>query len=130
MTTLHGESQPINNGGRTSNGKAEQGEALAVVGLACRLPQEAKNIEGLWQCLLEGRSLASRIPKRAFDPDGFYHPNPDRGGTLITDVGHFLADGTKPFDAPFFSLSKSEITSMDPQQRILLENTYQALENG
>jgi acyl transferase domain-containing protein len=34
------------------------------------------------------------------------------------------------FDAPFFSVTKSEALTLDPQQRLLMENVYQALENG
>ena len=105
-------------------------EPLVVIGLACRFPQDAKNVESLWECLLQGRSMATRIPKEKYNSDGFYHPDPERGGSIYAEVGHYLADSTAPFDAPFFNLSKNEVMSMDPQQRIVLENTYQALENG
>ena len=44
--------------------------------------------------------------------------------------GHFLRKNGAQFDAPFFALSKSEVMSMDPQQRIVMENVYEALENG
>lgn len=44
--------------------------------------------------------------------------------------GHFLRDDIESFDAPFFSMSPMEAASLDPQQRSLLEITYQALENG
>jgi acyl transferase domain-containing protein len=105
-------------------------EPLAVIGLACRFPQNATNVESLWQCLLAGRSMATRTPKEKINTEGYYHPDPERGGSIYSDVGHFLADSTAPFDAPFFNLSKNDILSMDPQQRLILENTYQALENG
>lgn len=43
---------------------------------------------------------------------------------------HFLKDSGYTFDAPFFSISKTEAMTMDPQQRLLMENVYEALENG
>jgi acyl transferase domain-containing protein len=105
-------------------------EPLAVIGLACRFPQDATNIETLWQCLLAGRSMATRIPEEKINTNGFYHPDPEHGGSIYMDVGHFLVDSTAPFDPPFFNLSKNDIVAMDPQQRLVLENTYHALENG
>jgi acyl transferase domain-containing protein len=44
--------------------------------------------------------------------------------------GHFLKEDIAAWDAPFFSITPNEANSMDPQQRILLENAYRALENG
>lgn len=44
--------------------------------------------------------------------------------------GHFLAEDPAYFDAMFFSATKTEVMSMDPQQRVILENVYHALENG
>lgn len=44
--------------------------------------------------------------------------------------GHFLQDDIAAFDAPFFSISPAEAAAMDPQQRMLLETSYRALENG
>lgn len=53
-------------------------------------------------------------------------------GTVQTNVrrGHFLKEDIAAFDAPFFSIKPVEAESMDPQQRILLETSYRALENG
>ena len=43
---------------------------------------------------------------------------------------HFVQDDVAAFDAPFFSITPAEAACMDPQQRWLLETSYQALENG
>lgn len=53
-------------------------------------------------------------------------------GRTKTNVrrGHFLTGDVAAFDAPFFSIQPIEAQSMDPQQRILLETSYSALENG
>ena len=44
--------------------------------------------------------------------------------------GNFLTGDLAAFDAPFFSISQTEAACIDPQQRILLETSYRALENG
>ena len=44
--------------------------------------------------------------------------------------GHFIREDLAGFDAGFFSITPSEASSMDPQQRWLLESAYEALENG
>ena len=44
--------------------------------------------------------------------------------------GHFLEEDVGRFDAPFFSITPSEAKVMDPQQRMMLEVTYEAVENG
>lgn len=44
--------------------------------------------------------------------------------------GNFIQENIAAFDAPFFSISAAEAAGMDPQQRVLLETTYRALENG
>ena len=44
--------------------------------------------------------------------------------------GHFLEEDVGRFDAPFFSITPSEAKAMDPQQRMMLEVTYEAVENG
>lgn len=59
---------------------------------------------------------------------GNHHANP----TLQSHVkgGHFLAENPLAFDAGFFNVNKTEVLSLDPQQRIVMENVYHALENG
>jgi len=44
--------------------------------------------------------------------------------------GYFMKENVAAFDAPFFTLPAAEAACMDPQQRMLLEATYHAFENG
>jgi len=70
------------------------------------------------------------MPANRFNPDDYYHPNPDRPGSITTRDGHFVKEDVGLFDAPFFGITASEADSMDPQHRWLLEVTYEAFENG
>ena len=105
-------------------------DPLAIIGLACRFPQDASNLDNLWELLLSGRSATTKIPQSRMNGDGHYHPDPERGGAIYTRHGHFLAEDTTAFDAPFFKMSKEDARAIDPQQRLVLENVYHALENG
>lgn len=57
------------------------------------------------------------------------HGSTDRH-QLHSRGGHFFDGNFGEFDAPFFSMNFKEAASMDPQQQILLETSYRALENG
>ncbi|KAI1140606.1 hypothetical protein F5Y05DRAFT_410453 [Hypoxylon sp. FL0543] len=105
-------------------------EPIAVVGFSMRFPEEATSSEGFWKMLLEGRSVMKEVPLDRFNINGFYHPNASHPDTVNCRGGHFLKGDIAAFDAPFFSMNPSEVESMDPQQRCLLETSYHALENA
>ncbi|KAE8858793.1 hypothetical protein PTNB73_08273 [Pyrenophora teres f. teres] len=105
-------------------------EPIAIVGMSANLPQSATSPEAFWKLLEEGRSAMTEVPSDRFNIDAFYHPNGDRLNTLNVRGGHFLQSDLAEFDAPFFSIPKTEAESLDPQQRGLLESTYHALENA
>ncbi|CAH0023222.1 unnamed protein product [Clonostachys rhizophaga] len=105
-------------------------EPIAIIGLATRFPQDASTTENFWDFLIKGRSAWSDFPEDRINSKGHYHPNPDHGGTFAVKGGHFLAKDPAYFDAPFFSTTKTEVLTMDVQQRVLLENVYHALENA
>ncbi|KAI2485149.1 Fatty acid synthase S-acetyltransferase [Pyrenophora tritici-repentis] len=105
-------------------------EPIAIVGMSAKLPQSATSPEAFWKLLEEGRSAMTEVPSDRFNIDAFYHPNGDRLNTLNVRGGHFLQSDLAEFDAPFFSIPKTEAESLDPQQRGLLESTYHALENA
>ncbi|KAL8847281.1 MAG: hypothetical protein Q9221_007680 [Calogaya cf. arnoldii] len=105
-------------------------EPVAVVGLSFGFPGEATSSEAFWELLMEGRGTATEFPQSRMNISGMYHPDQNRKGQLPVRKAHFLQQDISAFDAPFFSISSTDATLMDPQQRMLLEHTYKALENG
>ncbi|KAK4034496.1 polyketide synthase [Parachaetomium inaequale] len=103
---------------------------IAIIGMSCRFAGDVDNPEKLWNLLAEGRSAWSEIPKDRFNIDGFHHPNFEKlNGTNVVG-GHFLSEDVGLFDANFFSLSAETAAALDPQFRLQLESTYEALESA
>jgi len=102
---------------RTDRGRAAgSDEAIAVVGLGCRLPG-AEGPEGFWELLAAGTDAVTTQPTGRGTTTGA----PMRGGFLSDVAG---------FDAEFFGIAPREATAMDPQQRLLLEVAWEALEHA
>jgi len=116
------------NGGHLHRGD-DMSEAVAIIGLATKFPSDAADTASFWKFLLSGRSAHTAWPEHRIGA-GHYHPDSDRGGSHAVAGGNFLKDDPADFDAPFFSITKGEASSMDPQQRLVLENVYLALENS
>ena len=70
-----------------------------------------------------------QIPPERFDASRYYDQDQSSGRMLNTTFGNFLGDADV-FDNSFFHISPREARSMDPQQRILLQTAYEALENA
>lgn len=104
-------------------------EPIAVVGIGCRFPGGAEDPDSFWQLLLEGRDAITEVPRSRWDIDALYDPDPDVPGKMSTRWGGFL-EGVEDFDPEFFGISPREATGMDPQQRILLEVVWEALEDA
>ncbi|TAQ90647.1 hypothetical protein B7494_g1069 [Chlorociboria aeruginascens] len=103
---------------------------IAIVGIGCRMPGDATSPDKLWDFIAQGRNAYSEVPRDRFNINAFYHPSPERHGTVNARGGYYLKDPIDIFDAPFFSITPNEAKSMDPQQRLLLEVTYESLENA
>ena len=103
---------------------------IAVIGMGCRFPGDAKSPAEFYEMLLEKRSGWRKVPEDHFIVNSFWHPSYDRHGTIVCKGGQFMKDDIGLFDAPFFSMTQGEANAMDPQQRMLLEITYEALENA
>ncbi|MDC8985476.1 type I polyketide synthase, partial [Mycobacterium marinum] len=103
---------------------------VAVVGMACRLPGGIESAAGLWDVVSNGIDVMSGFPlDRGWDVAGLFDPDPDAEGKTYTRYGGFVAD-VAGFDAEFFGISAREAITMDPQQRVLLEVCWQALEHA
>jgi acyl transferase domain-containing protein/aryl carrier-like protein len=108
---------------------AGQTEPIAIIGLGCRFPGGANDLESFWQLLHDGVDAVREVPGDRWDVEAFYDPDPDTPGKTYARRGGFL-DQVDRFDARFFGISPREAVSMDPQQRLLLEVNWEALENA
>ncbi len=103
-------------------------EPIAIIGLGCRFPG-ASNPEAFWQLLQGGGDAISEVPAERWDINQFYDPEPGKPGKISTRWGGFL-DQVDRFDPAFFGISPREAERMDPQQRLVLEVAWEAIENA
>ncbi|HXM55451.1 MAG TPA: type I polyketide synthase, partial [Candidatus Dormibacteraeota bacterium] len=107
---------------RLAGEAAERGlghRPLAIVGMAARVPG-ARDLAGFWDLLEAGRDAITEVPAGRWSVQGA--PAQTRWGGFLDDVD--------AFDAEFFGISPREADGMDPQQRILLETAWTALEDA
>ncbi|HEX2569028.1 MAG TPA: type I polyketide synthase [Polyangia bacterium] len=103
-------------------------EPVAIIGMACRFPQ-ADSPAALWRLLAEGRDAVIEVPPSRWKNEDLYDPDPAAIGKTNTRWGGIL-DNVDLFDAPFFGISPREARHLDPRQRIMLELTWEALEDA
>jgi acyl transferase domain-containing protein/NADPH:quinone reductase-like Zn-dependent oxidoreductase/acyl carrier protein len=104
------------------------GFPIAVVGAACRFPGAA-NLSEFWSLLRSRTDAVGPVPEDRWDVAASFHHDPAKPGKTYARDGGFIADIDK-FDAGFFGISPREARRIDPQQRILLELTWEALEDA
>ncbi|KAI5917885.1 BcPKS16, polyketide synthase [Camillea tinctor] len=103
--------------------------SIAVVGVACRLPG-AKNMDELWDIVAKGRNCVQELPGDRFNMAE--NVRASTSGSFVQSrafYGNFI-DDVKRFDHAFFGISAREAANMDPQQRIMLELSFEALEDA
>ncbi|PNP47787.1 hypothetical protein THARTR1_10472 [Trichoderma harzianum] len=103
---------------------------IAIVGMGCRYPAGANSPEELWNVVAEGRSGWTEVPLDRFNHEAFYHPEPEIPGTINQKGGHFIDQDISAFDAGFFGIAQQEAETLDPQQRVVLETSWEAIENA
>ncbi|TMR30968.1 type I polyketide synthase, partial [Actinomadura geliboluensis] len=110
---------------------SELREPVAVVGMSCRLPK-AGDPRAFWELLRDGGSGITDVPagrRGARGPVGPDAPDAADPGGVISARGGFL-DDVAGFDADFFGVAPNEAAMMDPQQRLMLELGWEALEDA
>ncbi|MEH2082886.1 MAG: polyketide synthase, partial [Nostoc sp.] len=101
---------------------------MAIIGIGCRFPG-ANHPEAFWHLLRNGVDAVSEVPSERWDIDTLYDPNPATPGKMNTRSGSFL-EQVDLFAPGFFRISPREAERMDPQQRLILEVAWEALENA
>lgn len=102
-------------------------EPIAIIGMSGRFPG-ARNIDQLWTVLASGQDMVGEIPMERFDWREYYDPVQQPGKTTGKWCG--CIPGAAEFDPLFFEISPREAEIMDPRQRLLLQEAWNALEDA
>ncbi|KAI1370878.1 hypothetical protein F4677DRAFT_464877 [Hypoxylon crocopeplum] len=106
-------------------------EPIAICGMSCRLPGGIDSDSSFWKMLIEKRTgQTPKVPASRFNIDAHYHENLDRPGSFNIAGGYFLDGRPEDFDPTFFNITPIEAQWLDPQQRKILEVTYECLESA
>ncbi|MEU3459728.1 type I polyketide synthase [Streptomyces sp. NPDC006733] len=117
---------------RLRDAEDKEREPIAIIGMACRFPGGVTSPEELWELLAAGQDGLTPFPTdRGWNLTQFQDSEREKGGAAGDGApeGGFLADAAE-FDAEFFGISPREALAMDPQQRVLLETSWEALERA
>jgi acyl transferase domain-containing protein/acyl carrier protein len=105
-------------------------ESIAIVGIGCRLPGGMNDPGKVWEKLTQGFDAIVDVPLERWDNKLFYHPDRKKPGKVYTQKGGFLNCDITQSDPTFFSISSKEAKYLDPQQLLLLEVAWEAMEDG
>jgi acyl transferase domain-containing protein/SAM-dependent methyltransferase len=104
-------------------------EPIAIVGIGIRAPGGVRDVASFTELLWSGVDAITPIPPDRWPLDAWYDESQDTPGKMTTRFGGFVGD-VQRFDAEFFGIAPLEAASMDPQQRLVLQLAWEALENA
>ncbi|WP_426757454.1 type I polyketide synthase [Myxococcus sp. Y35] len=105
-------------------------EPIAIIGMGCRFPGGANDPRLYWELLRAGVDAVGPVPADRWDAEAYYSEDPDAGWKMSVREGGFLSQPITGFDSEFFGLSPREANYVDPQQRLMLEVSWEALEDA
>ncbi|XP_074670454.1 phthioceranic/hydroxyphthioceranic acid synthase-like [Strix aluco] len=108
--------------------ETETGDEIAVVGIGCNFPG-GDGIDNFWKVLEEGKNCTVEIPPERFNAKEWYDPDDNKPGKICTTRAALLNEFNS-FDNHLFGINNMEAERMDPQQKLLVECTYKALEDA
>lgn len=106
--------------------KAASDDAIAIIGMSCRYAPNLDSPEKFWEFLAAGKSTVSDMPEKRWKA---YASSSPQATAILRDTsrrGAFL-DDIEGFDADFFGITPREADFLDPQQRFMLELSWEAL---
>lgn len=116
---------------KTQKRSKERGP-VAIVGIGCRVPGHKRTIvdpDGFWTFLKAAVDSVRPVPPERWNVEQFYDPIRGTPGKSYTRHASFV-DDVDGFDAEFFGITPPEARGLDPQHRLLLEVTWEALEHA
>lgn len=108
---------------------SDMNDKFAIIGIGCRFPGGANDYRAFWDNLASGRDCITETPANRYDIVTLGSRDKAKPGRLVGGRGGYI-DGFDEFEPAFFGISPREADSMDPQQRKMLEVTWEALEDG
>ncbi|MBO9533988.1 MAG: acyltransferase domain-containing protein [Solirubrobacteraceae bacterium] len=104
-------------------------DAIAIVGLSCRLPGGVSGSRELWEFLINGQDGIREVPEDRWGP---FTPRTGAAAAVVQNLNRWggYLDDVSGFDAEFFGIAPREAELMDPQQRMLLEVAWEAIEDA
>ncbi len=108
--------------------KSSHKEEIAIIGISGKYPM-AGDLSTFWNNLKDGRDCITEVPKDRWDVEEMYDPDKTKRDKIYTKWGGFLDDVDK-FDASFFNLTPREANTIDPQERLFLENAWKVFEDA
>ncbi|WP_103071996.1 type I polyketide synthase [Aquimarina sediminis] len=103
---------------------------IAIVGIGCRFPGLSSSPEKFWEMLVKETDTIVNVPSERWDNRRFYDDDDAKPGKIRAKQGGFLKERVEEFDPLFFGISPREAESIDPQERMLLEVAYEAMEDA
>ena len=100
---------------------------VAILGMSFRLPGSTR--ESFWSDLLAGKNLVTQVATDRWAQESYWHPRKSHAGTSYTFAAGSIGD-VSAFDAGFFGISPREAAQIDPQHRLLLEQSWESMENA
>ena len=102
---------------------------IAIVGAGMRFPGGVRDWDSYWELLASGRDAITEVPRERWDWRQYFDRNPEARGAMYAVQGGFLDDIDR-FDAEFFGIAPREAMMLDPQQRLVHEVAWHALEDA
>lgn len=124
----HGYQKKISVEKRNMRSGSSQAEPVAIVGMSGVFPR-SKDIEELWENIISKKELVTEIPKERWNVEKYYSENGTEKMQTNCKYGAFLSD-LGCFDEEFFHILPKESKYMDPQQKIMLELAWSAMEDS